>query len=226
MNNWTIGYITNGQQNELLALGVQSVRREVPDAEIIIVGGDGKIDCDTYVPFDESQMPRWITRKKNIIAQHASYDNICLMHDYVMLCDSWLQANDDFGYDWLTCMHRVLNNDGARYRDWCVIYNDAYMKERIDNVNFPPGEGRMLNYSTRGHERWQYYSGTYFCSKREILLNVPLNERLTAGAGEDVEWSREIYRQYGPEVFQINEHASVKLLKKKPHVKWQSEPCL
>jgi hypothetical protein len=124
-------------------------------------------------------------------------------------------------------MHRVLNADGSRYRDWCVIYNDAWMDPPIDFEE--PSEihpGRMMNYTTRGHERWQYYSGSYFCTKRKILLDVPLDETRIMGQGEDVQWSRLVYKKYGSGVFTMNPYASVKLLKYKPPVPWQGLPCI
>ena len=124
-------------------------------------------------------------------------------------------------------MHRILNADNSRYRDWCVIYNDAWMNPPIDDQQ-PPEEcpGRMMYYHTRGHERWQYYSGSYFCVKKDILLETPLDEDRVQAEGEDVQWSRLIYDKYGPSVFQMNEMAAAKLLKYKEPVPWQRLACI
>jgi hypothetical protein len=44
--------------------------------------------------FEESIRPGWITIKKNLITQNAKYENICLMHDYVALCENWFIGFD------------------------------------------------------------------------------------------------------------------------------------
>lgn len=225
--NWTIGFITAGTQDDLLKIGLDSVRREAPDAQLIVVGGFANYGVDIHVPFDESEHAGWITAKKNLIAQYAKHENVCILHDYLALEPGWLKGCDAFGYDWLTCMHRIHNANGARYRDWCVIYNDAWMNPPIDNQKAPSDfPGRMMHYETKGHERWQYYSGSYFCAKKEVLLEVPLDETRFIGQGEDVQHSRLLYQRYGSRVFTMNTMAAARLLKFKRPVPWQNLPCI
>lgn len=228
MNQWTVGYITAGPDDVLLQCSIASARRELPDAQIIVVGGDGNLDCDLHVPFDESEKSGWITKKKNLIAKHADHENLVMLHDYIAFEPGWLKGADDFGYDWMTCMHRIINTDDSRYRDWCVIYNDAWMEPRIDH-QLPPngmGDGRRMHYDTKGHERWQYYSGAYFCVKRDVLLENLFDETRLQAQGEDVQWSRLLYKRYGPEVFNMNVGSSVRLQKYKPMVPWERLPCI
>lgn len=226
-SKWTIGFITAGTQDDLLRQGIDSVRREAPDAQLIVVGGEG-YDVDLHVPFDESKKAQWITRKKNIITGHAMHDNICYMHDYVALEPGWLDGFKEYGDDWLTCMTKVKNQNGVRYRDWCVIYNDAWMDPPIDKItppeNSPPG--RVMNYDTRGHERWQYMSGAYFCAKKQVMIEVPLDEERVQSQGEDVQHSRFLYARFGESVFQMNTLSSVKFLKQKEHAPWEYLPRL
>ena len=225
--NWTIGFITNGQQYPLLQRGIESVRREMPDAQLVLIGGEDYWQVDTHVQFDENVKPGWITRKKNLIAQVADHDNIAILHDYLALEPGWGRGVESFGDDWLTCMHKVVNHNGGRYRDWCVIYNDAWMDPPIDNATPPECvPGRSLQYSTRGYERWQYYSGSYFCAKKQVMLDTPLDEDRTQGGGEDVQWSRLLYQKYGEQAFTMNTLSSVRLLKQKPLAPWQHLPCL
>lgn len=225
--NWTIGFITNGTQDPILSLALQSVRRECPDAQLVVVGGPG-YDVDLHIPFEESSRGGWITAKKNLIARHADHENIAILHDYIELMPGWNKGVTEFGDDWFTCMHRVLNSDGQRYRDWCVIYNDAWMEPPIDDVPPPTnmGPGRMLDYGSRGHERWQYYSGSYFCTKKSVMLETPLDETRFQGGGEDVQWCRLLYQKYGSDAFTMNTNASVRLLKYKTPVGWQGLPCI
>lgn len=225
-SDWTIGFITAGTQDHLLQLGIESAQREMPDAQIIVVGGERHWNNVDHIPFDESVKSGWITRKKNLIAQNAKGHNIAILHDYLALEEGWAKGVYAYGDDWSTCMHRVLNADGTRYRDWCVIYNDAWMEPPIDDEKPEFEPGRMMFYGTRGHERWQYYSGSYFCAKRSVLLRVPLDEERVMGQGEDVQWCRLLYKEYGPDVFSMNTFSAVKLLKYKDPVPWQRLPCL
>jgi len=224
--DWTFGIITDGKQDELLGQAIQSISREVPNAQLIIVGGSdnwqGMMDDYKFIDFHDRKGWGWLTRKKNLIAQNAKYENICIMHDYVILEDGWYDAVKDFGDKWLTCMHCVLNANYVRYRDWCVISNDAFMDPPIDKqqppMKFP---GRLLDYDNNTWGRWQYLSGTYFCVKRAVILNVPLDEDRYQNDGEDVQWSRLLYQRYGQKVFTMNPHAHVRLLNFKKPVCWQ-----
>jgi len=236
--NWTFGIVTGGNENARVIEVIRSIVSELPDAQVIIVGGDkpdsqyetpvNVVNNVFHVPFDEEQKQGWITRKKNLITEHAVNENICYLHDYVALQPGWLAGFEEFGYDWLTCMTKVQNLNGRRFRDWCVIYNNSWMEPPIDDEQPPVGHspGRLLDYTARGHERWQYYSGASFCAKKEVMLAVPLNERRGWGQGEDVEWSRLVYKKYGPEVFQMNLNSTVKFLKQKEHAPWEGLPLL
>lgn len=232
MMQWTFGIITDGKQNQFLEESIKSIQREVPHAQLIIVGGSnlwqGILKDYYFIDFDDSKhefQKGWITRKKNLIAQAASYDNLCILHDYVALGDGWYKGVVDFGADWSTCMHRILNTDNDRYRDWCMISNDAWMDSPIDKQQ-PPSEfpGCLLDYNNNTWGRWQYLSGTYFCVKRQIMIEVPFDEKRLQNDGEDVQWSRLLYQRYGQRVFTMNPHAYVKLLKYKSPVSWQELP--
>ncbi len=221
--SWTFGIVTFGT-SPLLAEAIATIREHGPEgSEVLVVGGDQHPeDADVWVNFDESIKEGWLTRKKNMIAEWANCDNLCVMHDYVGLEPGWASGVESFGNDWLTCMHRVLNNDGSRYRDWCVINNDAWMNPPIDDQKPPFAyPGRLLKYHRTEYGRWQYYSGTYFCVKREVMLETPLDEERVQNQGEDVQWSRFLYQKYGDRAFTMNPSAAVRLLKYKPPVPWQ-----
>jgi hypothetical protein len=227
---WTFGIITDGKNWDRVYDILGSIQRQSVSVEhqIIICGGEewwGRRTPSTlYIPFDETQKEKgWITRKKNLIAQSAHHDNLCLMHDYVRLDPKWVEGFEKHGDDWLTCTNRIFNLDGSRFRDWCVIYNDAWMEPPIDDTPPPTGAGRLLYYGTRGYERWQYYSGAYFCTKTQVMLDVPLDENRIWGQGEDVQWCRLLYKKYGAKAFDLNMESKVHLLKQKERAPWERE---
>lgn len=228
MNQWTFGIITAGNPGgihrilESIAAQPGLVHQEV------IVGGDHlthpKCPDIFHVPFDETEKKKgWITRKKNLITKYARFENICYLHDYVALEPGWFDGFNEFGYDWLTTTNKIINLDGRRFRDWAVIGNNAWMNPPIDDLRVPKevGEGRLLDYNSRKHMRWFYYSGAYMCAKRHVMEAVPFNESRCWSEGEDVELCRRLYEKYGDKIFNINLHSTVKLLKQKPRAPWE-----
>lgn len=64
--SFCFAHITNGKNDDLLKLGIQSIHEAgIDDYEILIIG-DTKIFDDEVrvIGFDESIRPGWITRKK------------------------------------------------------------------------------------------------------------------------------------------------------------------
>lgn len=230
---WTFGIVTDGSVGSRVVRMIMSIVAEVPDAEVIVVGGTKDaiqneqphcvVDNIYHIPFAEDAKPAWITRKKNLIAQHASNNNICIMHDYVGLGPGWASGFEIFGEDWLTCTNKIQNLDGTRFRDWCVLHHDAWMYPPIDD-KLPPDTvaGSLVPYDQKPDPRWQYYSGAYFCSKKSVLIDVPFDETRSWGQGEDVQWSRLIYKTYGSGVFNFNPHSIVRFLKQKDRAHWEN----
>lgn len=226
---WTFGIITTEGEEERVKKVISSIVSQGMPCEVIVVGGSsesigGPVHNDItlrYIAFDESIKDKWITRKKNIITERASYDNICYMHDYVSLRPGWFQGFEKFGDNWLTCMTRITNMDGRRFRDWCVIHNNSWMNPPIDDEEPPAGPGRLLDYNDNTSGRWQYYSGAYFCAKKEVMEEIPLDEERVWGGGEDVQHSRLLYQRYGQKVFNMNVESEVRFLKNKQRAPWE-----
>jgi hypothetical protein len=227
-NSWTFGIITDGNNPERVEDIVQNIHSQFTtddEFEIIIVGfkRDGRYlgrRRVLEVEFDETVKPAWITKKKNIVAEMAAHPNVCLMHDYVTIGSNWCNDFKNFGYDWKSCVTPIYNTNGRLFRFWCTAGHDAGVDMQDDL------EGRFgfrcMRAGLRGFERWQYYSGAFFCAKKEVLEKVPLNEDLVWGESEDIEWSRRMYLEYGENAFACNVHASAFLLKKKEHAPWEN----
>lgn len=227
MSQWSFGIITVENPPYLKEV-ISSIRhQEIPHYEVIIVGGKENFGADIWLPFDESLKKGFITKKKNLIAQIAKFENLCILHDYVSLDSTWYNGFQYYGYNWLTCTNKIFNNDYTRFRDWAVIGNDSW-HDFDDNCKPPFNEnGRLLNYKLKLNNiyaRWFYYSGAYFCTKKEILLNTPFDESRIWGQGEDVKFCRELYFKYGSSVFNFNPFSSVYFLKQKERAPWECLP--
>lgn len=229
--DFTFGIITNADSgvNEYLKKTITSiVELNVPNYEIIIIGNEGILKAESIISsndkikiinFDENIKPMWITRKKNLITQHAKYENIVYTHDYVEFDNSWYTGFKLFGDNFKACMTVILNNDGTRFRDWVIFpwhhcFGNNFKKDSKqlwEYANICNNES-MLPYDELRFSKWQYFSGTYWVAKKHVMLEIPLDENLVWGNGEDCIWSNQFTNKYE---FSMNSNSTVKFLKQK-----------
>lgn len=77
------------------------------------------------------------------------------------------------------------------------------------------GRDCIIPYNFSNLTKYMYISGTYWISKKNVMLEFPLNEKLSWGESEDVEWSKRVREKY---IFEMNENSSVSFLKYKDKV--------
>jgi hypothetical protein len=202
--NFSFGIVTGGNPDRIKII-FDSIASQIPSEsyEIIVVGGEPvPLPNMTHIPFDESVKAKWITRKKNIITNTAKFDNIVYMHDYIALKPDWYEGFKKFGDNFNNCMTKMVNPNGDRYRDWTLWAADA-LKLEVPRPQF------LLPYDETGFSKYMYFSGAYWVSKKKVMKEFPLNERLVWGEGEDVEWSEKVRSKYD---FSINSNSTVELL--------------
>jgi hypothetical protein len=197
--NWTFGFITGGLQEQRLSTIISSIKKQcIKEYEIIVVGSCNiKDDKVKVIPFDESIKKAWITRKKNIIAQEAKYENVLFHHDYIKLCDEWYDNFVKFGDDWDVCVNKIIRMDGVRHLDW-FVWNP---KMRL----IPYEETKYVNTGD------MFCPGASFCVKRGFILKNPLDENRCWGDGEDHDWSNKIYKFWN---YKCNPNSVVQYIKK------------
>lgn len=206
---FTFGIITAGNNLNTLQIIFDSIYSQIPidSFQIVLVGGEAiEYPNLLHVPFDESQKRMWITKKKNLITNNAIYDNIVYMHDYYILCNGWYEGFQKFGEDWEVCMNIILNADNTRFRDWCAW--DDPINCFHENRSTP-----ILPNYTYNKKEFMYISGGYWIAKKNIMNRYTLNENLSWGESEDVEWSKRVL----PNVdYKMNINSISKTLKMKP----------
>lgn len=202
---FTFGIITSGSEDGRLSHTIQSIRTQVQDDYQIVIVGNSSLTGDDIlnIPFDESVKDRWITRKKNLITQNAIYDNIVFMHDYLVLKEDWYKGFLEFGENFDICMNKITNSDGSRFRDWTLFptFLPAHLESRRD---------LLLPYDVKDLNRFQYISGSYWVAKKKVMEDFPLDESLSWGAGEDVNWSASVKSKYS---FSMNDKSMVSIIK-------------
>lgn len=155
--------------------------------------------------FEETIRPGWITVKKNLITQNAKFENICLMHDYVALCENWFVGYEKFGYDWDVSMTPVRMTNGLRHRDWFTQHRPL----------------RFVPYSDPTKTKEMYINGTYWCGKKTFMLENPQNNNLCWGQGEDVEWGLRCQHKWN---YKLNPYSVVRYMKDKILEDWNPHP--
>ena len=190
---------SNKEYHKTIIESIES--QNIPNYEIISIGCE--IPGARFIEFDETIRNGWITKKKNILAKEAKYDNLVLMHDYIMLNHNWYE-NYKYFEDFNVCMNPIFNYDYSRFRDWCLWALDV--DKYLYNREF------LLPYQEKSLSKLMYISGAYFLVKKQFILDNPLNEDLLWGESEDVEWSKRV-REITE--FKINTQSSVRLLKQK-----------
>jgi len=209
--NFSFGIITSGQETERVENVIQSIEDLcIPNYEIIVVGDPNVKGARVkIVDFDESVQNMWITKKKNLVTDHAVYENIVYTHDYITFHPGWYEGFMKFGNDYDICMNVMTNKDGSRYADWCL---DAM----LDMSFFGEEKNRkLIPYDmcfSKDLSKIMYISGAYWVAKKQIMKKFPLNEKHSWGQSEDVEWSHRIRRSVS---FKFNKNSSVQIVKNK-----------
>lgn len=183
------------------------------DIDVLMIGPDNEISkklCKKHhnvrwIVFDENMKKGWITLKKNLLVQNSKYENICLMHDYVALCENWISGFDVFGYNWDVCMTPVRMKNGMRHRDWFSWFRPL----------------KFIPYADSTKTNQMYINGTYWCGKKDFMLKNPQNENLCWGQGEDVEWGARCNSFWN---YKLNPLSVVKYLKDKEFSDWNPHP--
>lgn len=222
--DFTFGIITAGGQEERIDRVIDSIENEnIPNYEVLIVG-DSKINRDktTVINFDENARKGWITRKKNLITENASYDYIVYLTDYVALCPGWYEGMLKFGNDFKVMISPMIDIDGDRFLDWVVwsnATNPLYPAHPYWSVSdYHQLRKILLPYSVTHMSKHQYISGAYWVSPKRFMEEFPFDENLLHRESEDVEWS---FRVRDNHDFSINTHCKAQVISSK---KWNVHP--
>ena len=213
---WSFGIITDGYHQSRVKRIIDSIlSQKIKNFEIIIVGDNNENynynDCSIkLVEFksdeewsDNNKVDTFpISIKKNLIVERAVYENLCFLHDYVILDKNWYLGILKFekNNEWKVLTNKILNSDNSRVFDW-VLYDHPLCYRK---VTYLPQNKKITKY--------QYIPGYYWCVKKNIMVEFKLNESLKWGQKEDVEWSKRVRKKYD---FSFNNFSSVKFLKYK-----------
>lgn len=219
--DFTFGIITDGNVDPFITRTIDSIRvLNIPRCEVIIVGNTTIQNDDLVrtIPFNESIKRSWITRKKNIICNEAKYENIVLLHDYIVFDSNWYNGFLQFGNDFEVCINKVKNLDGTRFRDYSLFINYVQCHDsRFKSQCLLPYDYKLTPITAK----LSYISGAYYVLKKSTALKFPLDEAKSHGDGDDVDFCYKI-AQAGI-LIKMNPYSIVQFMKQKGACDWEHE---
>lgn len=205
--DWSFCICTDGSNNRSYHEDIiKSIREQgIPNYEIIFCTENEyfkKEDFDTRTIYVNSPIRGWITGKKNLLAKEAKYENLCFLHDYIVLTHDWYDGFKSFDVDWDICSNIFIDIRGVRIMDWATLDHPVWRHKCI------PYE--LQDSETR---KYLYISGAFFNTKKNVLLETPFDEKKFHGDCEDVEWSERARKKH---MIKLNTNSVALSLKEKP----------
>jgi glycosyltransferase involved in cell wall biosynthesis len=188
MTGVTIGILTLGTRLRELADLLSSVQMHCHLPHEVILVSPGAIDPTPYtgpfqqIVFTERDDLGWITRKKNLICDRATYSDIIVCHDRFRFTKDFFSTYETWGWSYGIAGPKVRLPNGRRALDWGIVAG----------LNHAWSRGALLEY--RDYSRDAYIPGGITMIRKSFWRNFPWAEDLFWNEHEDVELCRRIQR--------------------------------
>lgn len=193
---------------------------DIPLKEIILCGKVNAnfkyLDKVTLIDDGNDGETNHLTRKKNILVENASFNNVCIIHDRVLLPLEFYKAVKDFGDCYpLTGFQSFYFQDKynflpRKYSDFNTISQD--LTKEIDIENVTKNDTNIISklfycyqHPVRCNFGHDYLTGSLYLTKKSLWLKYSQNENLFWNDYEDIEYGIRI-SSYGIPC-RINPHA-------------------
>jgi len=211
LDSWTFGIPAGPEDATLLnACVARILELDIPNKEILLCGRPAANfrywDKVRIVGEDITAPPVQICTKKNRLAQEATYDNLCIIHDRVFLPSNFREMVQRFGNAFpLTAVQSLYFDD--RHNFACRRYSDFGVGLRLashvtqglarggelETSRFAPAvltkiesTGFIAGNAHRYTEN-HYPTGSLYLVKKRVWARVPQDERLVWTEFEDIE---------------------------------------
>lgn len=217
LDEWTFGIPTGPGDATILNAAVKRILEfQCTKKEIILCGCPGKNfkywDKVKIVGEDIPAPPVQISRKKNCIAENASYSNICILHDRVFLPSDFMEAVKKYGDCYAVTTFQSLffedyyNLMPHRYSDYGMFRNNIFSNNvqgiKINKesnklfsnsfahsvIPFADANNKFFYQNPLQYSKQSYATGSLYIIKKSLMLNCPLDNKLVWEEFEDVEW--------------------------------------
>ena len=193
----------------------------IDDLEIILCGRPHEnfryFDNVKIVGEDIPAPPVHITKKKNELVKSATKDNVCILHDRVLLPSDFIQAVNNFGdmfpfvgfqSIYFADYHNLIPR---RYSDFNVLHKKFNTYQRGDTVDKTELSyafskyGCSYQHCQQSDFGLQYLTGSLYICKRALWEYCPQNESYYWDEFEDVEFGLRASKKGIPSI--INPYA-------------------
>ena len=200
---WTFGILTSAASAQAAEMASAILSLDLPNVEVIFCGprpagvpNDPRVSA---IDLDEPEPRGWITRKKNLIADRARFDNLCLLHDRYVITPDWADALSTYGqcYSFLTFPQvyyaGVGNQFPQRYPDYQLLSQDRGIHGALATSVYDAD--RVF------HPDYDDFSETAFCcgglylARRSLWNLVRQDEALFHCEWEDISFGLECQRR-------------------------------
>ncbi len=199
---WTFGLLTAGD-SPIAAQMIQDILASVPEPSEIVVCGPlpSGIAVSRRVRQIDLERPEprgWISRKKNLIVEAATFGNVCLLHDRFRFPPDFLAAMRRYGdvFGVLTfpqvyfpeasrsCFHR--------YADWQIVAESRRLPSMVASRIFDPTEVLYLRYDDYAPSA--FACGGVYVVKKAVWNLVRQDESLYHCEWEDIAFGLDCQR--------------------------------
>ena len=184
ISRWTFGIITNGKKDQQVDRIIASILAlRIPHCQIMVCGtySNRKKYKITYLHFTGKDERGWITKKKNLIAQKAAYENMVILHDRLVFARDWYEGMKKYGnyFDVLSCVQH-LENTTTRLGDWAMMGVPYSPRDSV--FDLLAGE---IDYHDWDNDL--FIPGSLYIMKKSVWKHAPWNEHLAWAEAEDCE---------------------------------------
>ncbi|MGP5894709.1 hypothetical protein ACTXY8_28095 [Pseudomonas aeruginosa] len=211
LDSWTFGIPVGPEDATVLNAVVKRILEiDIPNKEIILCGTPGQnfayFDQVRIVGEDITAPPVQICKKKNRLAQEATYNNLVILHDRVFLPKNFGEVVRHFGprYPLMTLQSMFFDNRVSmhprRYSDYGMALGDianglqGLHRSSGQAVSIAPSifsEVERTGFSFASPMRYNndrnYTTGSLYICRREVWNAYPLDESLFWVEYEDIE---------------------------------------
>lgn len=169
--------ITNGKKDGILSESINRINSFDVEHEIIVVGKTALKDGFDYINFEEHDDRGWITRKKNIGCENAKYNILVVLHDDIILHESFIDNLLKLDFNKFDASAIKYIQQGNSVFDWCYFGPSGHFTCCYDYTC-----------------EYCYIDGTAIIIKKDVFLNNKWDESLFINQSEDVEFSHRMIK--------------------------------
>jgi hypothetical protein len=200
---WTFGILTASDSASAARMSADILALDLPEVEVIFCGprpSAAPVDARVRtIDLDQPEPRGWITRKKNLLAEAARYENLCLLHDRYAVTSDWARALNEYGscYSVLTFPHVYYADVERRFPQRYPDYQVLEQRTGLDAAR----RDAVYNSDCVFHPDYDDFSETAFCCgglyivRRSLLRRVPQDETLFHSEWEDIAFGLDCQRR-------------------------------